>query len=148
MCGFVAVTFSLAAMAVPSPRTGLRRNLPALFAPSLVPIIVGYMCAHYLSLLVEFGQVTLTQLSDPMVNGSNLLGTGNWAITYPLSTHPTALANITVLAVRTGHVLGVIAAHELAVRTIPRRWAVCAQLPMLAVMVTYTCTGLFLLFNG
>ena len=36
-----------------------RRDLPDQFAHSIVPIVVGYIFAHYLTYLVEFGQQTL-----------------------------------------------------------------------------------------
>lgn len=45
------------------------------FAHSVIPIVVGYVVAHYLSYLVEVGQQTLIQASDPLSNGSNLIGT-------------------------------------------------------------------------
>ena len=54
-----------------------RRDLPRLFAHSVIPIIVGYIIAHYLSYLVEVGQDTLIRASDPLSDGSNYLGTGN-----------------------------------------------------------------------
>ena len=77
MLGFcVVVGLSLTAATVAAdPREGVRRSdLPALFAHSVVPIIVGYMVAHYLTYLVESGQQTLIQLSDPLGTGANLLG--------------------------------------------------------------------------
>ena len=123
-----------------------RRQLPDLFAHSVVPIVVGYVIAHYLSYLFEVGQLTLIQLSDPFSNGSNLLGTGNLEVNYWLSYHPTLLANIKVLAVVTGHVLGVIAAHDRAIRILPRRHQLTGQLPLLAAMIAFTVGGLFLLF--
>ena len=43
----------------------------------MVPIIVGYIVAHYLTYLVEVGQQTLIQASDPLSNGSNLFGTAD-----------------------------------------------------------------------
>jgi hypothetical protein len=46
-----------------------------------------------------------------------------------------------------GHVLGVVAAHDRAVRLLPRRHALVGQLPMLVVMVCYTLTGLWLLLS-
>ena len=58
-------------------RTCAARELPNLFAHSVVPIIVGYIVAHYLTYLVEVGQQTLIQASDPLSNGSNLFGTGD-----------------------------------------------------------------------
>ena len=123
-----------------------RKQLPDLFAHSVVPIVVGYVIAHYLSYLVEVGQLTLIQLSDPFSNGSNLLGTGNLDVNYWLSYHPTLLANIKVLAVVAGHVLGVIAAHDRAIRILPPRHQLTGQLPLLAAMIAFTVGGLYLLF--
>lgn len=147
-CAVVAVTFAAGTMATGVEAGALRRHLPGLFAHTVVPIIVGYMTAHYLTLLVETGQQTLTQLSDPMGTGANLLGTADWATQYVLSTHPTMLAVIKVLAVFGGHVVGVIAAHDRAIRLLPVRHQLTGQLPLLFVMVCYTTGGLFLLFNG
>lgn len=123
-----------------------RKQLPNLFAHSVVPIVVGYVIAHYLSYLVEVGQLTLVQLSDPFSNGSNLLGTANLDVNYWLSYHPTLLANIKVLAVVIGHVLGVIAAHDRAIRILPQRHQLTGQLPLLAAMIAFTVGGLYLLF--
>ncbi len=123
-----------------------RRSLPDAFAHSVVPIIVGYIVAHYLTYLLEVGQSTLIYVSDPLSNGSNLFGTADWSVNYWLSYHPTLLANIKVLAVVAGHVLGVIAAHERAVEVLPRRHQLTGQLPLLFAMVAFTVGGLYLLF--
>jgi hypothetical protein len=125
-----------------------RRTLPDRFAHSVVPIIIGYVVAHYLSYFVEVGQQTVAKLSDPMGNGSNLLGTANLPVSYWLTTHPTFLAVLKVLSVVTGHVLGVIAAHDRAVKLLPKRHQLTGQLPLLLVMVFYTVTGLYLLFGA
>lgn len=144
----VGLSLTLATAAA-TPREGVRRwDLPALFAHSVVPIIVGYMVAHYLTYFVESGQQTLIQLSDPMGDGSNYLGTADGEVNYWLSMHPTFLAVTKVLAVVAGHVLGVIAAHDRAVRLLPRRSQLTGQLPLLFVMVFYTVTGLYLLFGA
>jgi hypothetical protein len=124
-----------------------RLAVPRLFAHSLVPIIVGYVVAHYLTFFVETGQQTLIQASDPLSNGSNLFGTADWKVNYWLSTHPATLATIKVLAIVTGYVLGAIAAHDRAIRLLPPRQHATGQLPLLAVMVLYTFTGLYLLFG-
>jgi hypothetical protein len=151
-CAIVAVTFTVAAMSTGVERTGrgaVRRSaLPSLLAHSVIPIIVGYMTAHYLSYLVEQGQVTLMQLSDPMIRGDNLLGTANWSVNYWLSFHPQLLATIKVLAVITGHVVGVVAAHDRAIKLLPSRHHVTGQIGMLIVMVFYTASGLYLLMGG
>ncbi len=123
-----------------------RWALPDLYAHSVVPIIVGYMVAHYLSYFVEVGQQTLILMSDPMSNGSDLLGTGDWSVNYWLSYHPTFLATTKVLAVVVGHVLGVIAAHDRAITLLPKRHQITGQLPLLVAMVVFTVGGLYLLF--
>jgi len=144
----VGVTFSAATMATGVQEEFGRRTLPDRFAHSVVPIIVGYVVAHYLSYFVEVGQQTVVQLSDPLGKGWNLLGTADWTVSYWLSTHPTFLAILKVLSVVTGHVLGVIAAHDRAVKLLPKRHQLTGQLPLLFVMVFYTVTGLYLLFGA
>jgi len=74
--------------------------------------------------------------------------TSNDVDKYAIYTYPTGLAVTKVIAVVTGHVLGVVAAHDRAVRLLPRRHALVGQLPMLILMVAYTLTGLFLLFSS
>ena len=155
-CLVVAGTFTVAAMSTgvehpsgPGDTHGVRRReLPGLFAHSLVPIIVGYMAAHYLSYFVEQGQTTLIQLSDPMVRGDNYLLTGTWSVNYWLSFHPTLLAVLKVLAIVLGHMVGVVVAHDRAISLLPKRHHVTGQLGMLVVMVGYTVTGLYLLMGG
>jgi hypothetical protein len=51
-----------------------------------------------------------------------------------------------VTAVVVGHVVGVIAAHERATRTIAKDRVLRSQLPMLGVMIVFTLSGLLLLF--
>jgi hypothetical protein len=146
-CAGVALLFALATSLIP-PADGLaRRSLPMLFAHSLVPIIVGYIFAHYLSYFVEVGQQTLIYLSDPMVDGSNLLGTADLQVSYWLSLHPTFLATTKVVSIVGGHVLGVIAAHDRAMKLLPRRDQLTGQLPLLVVMVGFTIGGLYLLLT-
>jgi hypothetical protein len=147
-CVVVAVTFAVATMTTGVGEGAVRRALPDQFAHSVVPIIVGYMVAHYLSYFVEVGQQTLVLLSDPLGRGDDLLGTGDLQVNYWLSTHPTFLAVTKVLAVVTGHVLGVIAAHDRAVKLLPIRHQLTGQLPLLFVMVFYTVGGLYLLFGA
>jgi hypothetical protein len=106
------------------------------------------MVAHYLSYFVEVGQQTVAQLSDPLSRGWDVLGTADLPVSYWMSQHPTFLAVVKVLAVVAGHVLGVIAAHDRAIKLLPRRHQLTGQLPLLFVMVFYTVTGLYLLFGA
>lgn len=144
----VAVTFGLAAMATAGVDATRRRELPRLLAHSLVPIVVGYVVAHYLTLLVEYGQSVLVQLSDPLTRGDDYLGTAGLEVQFVLSAHPSILAGLKVSAIVAGHVLGVVAAHDRAVRVLPLGHHVSGQLALLAVMVGYTTGGLLLLFSS
>ena len=38
-------------------------------AHSLIPIVIGYVFAHYLTYLVERGQQTVLRLADPLGRG-------------------------------------------------------------------------------
>ncbi len=124
-----------------------RTRLPGLFAHSVVPIALGYVVAHYLTLFVLEGQRTAIQVSDPLSRGWNLFGTGLLAVNTGITNHSTAIATAQVAAVVTGHVLGVVSAHDRAVALFPRRSALAGQLPLLIVMVGYTVGGLTLLFS-
>jgi hypothetical protein len=146
-CLLVGGTFGVAtAMATPAEGTA-RRRLPAQFAHSIVPIVVGYILAHYLSLLVETGQQGLIELSDPMGTGADLLGTANLQTSYWLSNNQTFLAYTKVISIVGGHVLGVIAAHDRSMKVLPERNRLTGQLPLLMVMVGYTVGGLYLLLT-
>ena len=147
-CLIVGVTFAAATMST-GVRAGTRRRaLPDQFAHAVVPIVVGYVTAHYLSYFVVVGQTTLIQLSDPMVDGSNYLGTAGLAVSYWIIAHPSLLAAVKVVAVVTGHVVGVVASHDRAIKLLPPRHQLTGQLPLLAVMVFYTVAGLLLLFSS
>ena len=120
-------------------------GMPTLFAPSVVPVALGYVVAHYYSLLVLEGQRAFVRLSDPLGIGADWLGTGS-ARPSPALVAPGVVVAVQVGAILVGHVLGVVLAHDRAVALFPRRAAVVGQLPLLALMVALTCLGLFLLF--
>ncbi len=146
--GVVATTFWLAARATGGLDRARRRALPGQLAHSLIPIVLGYVFAHYLSYLVERGQQTVIALADPLGRGWNLLGLGDAEVHYVLSMHPTVLATLKVAGVVLGHMAGVIAAHDAALRLLPRRHQLTGQLALMLVMVGYTFAGLYLLFGG
>jgi len=101
--------------------------------------------AHYYSLLALEGQRAFIMLSDPLGTGADWLGLRDRE-PDPRLVDPAIVANIQVIAIVTGHILGVVLAHDRAVRLFPRTKALVGQLPLLALMVTYTCGGLLLLF--
>ena len=144
----VAVTFSLASCATGGVDRRQRLALPGQMAHSLIPIVVGYIFAHYLTYLVERGQETMVRLGDPLGRGWNLFGLSHAEVSYFLSSHPSVLATIKVTCVVAGHITAVIAAHDKALRLLPKGHQLTGQLAMMLVMVGYTFTGLYLLFGG
>ncbi len=146
-CGLVAG--SLWAAAGLAARLGgvPGRGVATAFAPSLVPIAAGYVVAHYWSLAVYSGQVTLALLSDPLGTGANWLGTRGLTPSSALLA-PTLVASVQAGAIVLGHLLGIVHAHERALTLFPRRSAIAGQVPMLLLMVGYTVGGLVLLFSS
>lgn len=118
--------------------------LPRLFAHSLVPIAVGYTVAHYFSFLVFQGQAGYLLASDPFARGWDLFGTADGRIDYLLVT-PDVIAVVQIAAIVTGHVIGVVAAHDRALSVFPGKGGRRRQYPLLAAMVTFTLTGITLL---
>ncbi len=119
---------------------------PRRYASTVLPIALGYTVAHYFSLLLLDGQTTWILASNPFgVAGVDLFGTyGN--VVDLTAVGPDAIAYVRVGAVVTGHVLGVVLAHERALRSAPRARA-SDQLPLVCVMVLFTVFGLGLLFG-
>lgn len=128
-------------------RLGGRGFMPAQFAPSIVPIALGYLFAHYYSFFVLAGQTTVQQLGDPLGTGANFLGLSDRGVSFAWVS-PTFVATLQVVSVVVGHIVGVVLAHDRAVGLFPRKAAVVGQLPLLALMVAYTVAGLLLLFSG
>jgi hypothetical protein len=114
------------------------------FMHSLVPILIGYTIAHYFSLMVFQGQMGYILASDPLDQGWNLFGTADWRMSLTLVSS-SAIALIQVGAIVTGHVLGVVCAHDRAVALFKGRDQLRGQYLLLTVMVFYTLSGIALL---
>jgi hypothetical protein len=130
------------------PRRGLRLSRAELgrrFAHTLIPIAAAYLVAHYFSLLAYNGQDLWRLASDPLGDGSNLFGGAGASIDYSVVS-ATAIWYVQVAALVTGHVAGLVLAHDraLAVYGSPRA-ATRSQIVMLLVMVCFTLLGLWLL---
>ncbi len=124
------------------------RRLAGTFAHSLVPIALAYVSAHYLTLLLFQGQAMAYLVSDPLGSGSDLFGTAEVAISYFMGA--TLIALLQVGLVLTGHVAGLVLAHDRALVVYPgdSRLATQSQLWMLAVMIGFTTFALLLLLQG
>ncbi|HWO46669.1 MAG TPA: fenitrothion hydrolase, partial [Solirubrobacterales bacterium] len=117
------------------------------FAHTLIPIALAYLVAHYFSLFVFQEQAQFTYLlSDPLGTGTtDLFGTASAGVDYTVLT-ANAIWYVQVGALIVGHVLGLMLAHDRALVYWPNyRKATASQYWMLAVMVAFTCFGLYLL---
>jgi hypothetical protein len=126
------------------------RELQQGFAHSLIPIALAYLVAHYFSLFVYQEQAQFTYLlSDPLgTSTTNLFGTAEYGIDFS-ALSPNAIWYVQVAALIVGHVLGLTLAHDRALVYWPDyRRASRSQYWMLAVMVAFTCFGLYLLSVG
>ncbi|MBM3667123.1 MAG: fenitrothion hydrolase [Actinobacteria bacterium] len=122
------------------------RELARSFAHTMIPIALAYLVAHYFSLFVFQEQAQFTYLlSDPLGDGSDLFGTASSGVDYGLI-GATGVWYVQVAALVIGHVTALTLAHDRAV-TIWKdpQLAARSQYWMLAVMVGFTCLGLYLL---
>jgi hypothetical protein len=126
------------------------RKLRAGFAHTLIPIAFAYLVAHYFSLFVFQEQAQFTYLlSDPLGTGTtDLFGTASSGIDFRLLS-ANAIWYVQVGALVIGHVTGLTLAHDRATAYWgDYRQAARSQYWMLAVMVAFTCFGLYLLSAG
>jgi hypothetical protein len=116
------------------------------FAHTLIPIALAYLVAHYFSAFLYQEQAQFTYiLSDPLGHGSDLFGTAGGGINYGIVSSNTVWY-VQVAALVIGHVTALTLAHDRALGVYDNiRNASRSQYYMLAVMVGFTCFGLFLL---
>ncbi len=124
-----------------------RETLRKGFIHTLIPIAFAYLVAHYFSLFVFQEQAQFTYLlSDPLGTATtDLFGTASGGIDFRVITaNQIWYVQVGVLVI--GHVLGLTLAHDRATAFWgDYRQAARSQYWMLAVMVAFTCFGLYLL---
>jgi hypothetical protein len=123
------------------------RKLRVGFAHTLIPIALAYLVAHYFSLFVFQEQAQFTYLlSDPLGTGhTDLFGTAGAGVDYNVLS-ANAIWYVQVASLVIGHVCGLMLAHDRALVYWPDyKKATASQYWMLAVMVAFTCFGLYLL---
>jgi hypothetical protein len=122
------------------------KELSRSFAHTLIPIALAYLVAHYFSAFLYQEQAQFTYiLSDPLGRGSDLFGTAGGGINYGIVSSNTVWY-VQVGALVVGHVVALTLAHDRALGVYDDvRNASRSQYFMLAVMVAFTCFGLFLL---
>ncbi|HMJ35304.1 MAG TPA: fenitrothion hydrolase [Baekduia sp.] len=146
MCCLIGLLYRLGILGMQT--VGRRRpagELAGAFAHTLIPIALAYVVAHYFSLLAYQGQAIAALASDPLGDGSDLLGTAATGINYTWIS-ATGIWYVQVGALVLGHVAGLTLAHDRALALYAKaRDAMRSQYWMLAVMVAFTCLGLWLL---
>jgi hypothetical protein len=146
----VALVFGLYRLGVAGAgRAGGERSTARLartFAPSLVPIALVYVAAHYMTLLIFQGQALGYLVSDPLGTGADLFGTAGHAIDYTII-GAAAVWYVQVAMVVAGHVAALMLAHDRALVVFRGSTAVAvrSQVWMLGVMVAFTSLALGLL---
>ena len=108
---------------------------------SLIPIAAAYTLAHYLTLLIVEGPRGVLLL----VQQWGLAADATWSIVPA----PGLIAVAQITLILLGHVLGVVIAHDMALRAGPERPVLATladELPVVLLMIGYTWAGLFLLF--
>jgi hypothetical protein len=144
--GLVGALYHLGMAGMPRPPGGEGRGgLARRFAHTLIPIAVAYVVAHYFSLLAYNGQDLWRLASDPLGDGSDLLGAADRRIDYGIVS-ATAIWYVQVGALVVGHVFALVLAHDRALAVYgDARDATRSQVVMLVLMVCFTCLGLWLL---
>ena len=146
--GLVALVYLIGVRGMSTvPGAPDRRILWTRFAHALIPIAFAYLAAHYFSLFVYQMQAQFTfLLSDPLGTGTtDLFGTAAFGVNYS-AINSEVVWYVQVATLLAGHVAGLILAHDRAIAIWgDYRKAARSQYWMLAVMVAFTCFGLFLL---
>ncbi|MGA7272391.1 MAG: hypothetical protein WB239_15065 [Acidimicrobiia bacterium] len=114
------------------------------FAHTLVPIGMAYAVAHYFTLVIFEGQQLLSTLSDPFGLGWDLFGTAARKVDFFIR-RPEPIWYLQVGVIVTGHVTGVVLAHDRALADFEGAAAVRSQYAMLVLMVLLTSLGLVIL---
>lgn len=140
-CGAMAMAASGSS---PEDRPDARRLAKA-FVFSLLPIALAYHYAHFIGFLLINGQRFIVLASDPFGWGWDLFGTADAIINIGILS-PVFIWYFSISAIVIGHIAGVYLAHVQAVRLYAdRRSALVSQVPMLALMVCYTCASLWII---
>lgn len=122
------------------------RGAVVAFAPSLVPIVLGYAVAHYTQFLLDESQSFVFRLSDPAGRGWDLFG-GSDALIDQNLVNVNVVAWVQVAGIVAGHVGAIMVAHDRSVQLFDDDTAMRSQFVMLLVLVAYSSLGLWFLLD-
>lgn len=118
-----------------------------IFAPTVLPIALGYHVAHYFTSFLVQIQYTVAAASDPWAQGADLLGLGTFYVSTGFFNTQDSVRVLWLCqagSVVLGHVVALLLAHAVAVRQFPQR-AALTQIPVAIFMIYCTFLGLWLL---
>jgi hypothetical protein len=123
-------------------RTRATSEVAHRFAPSLVPIAIGYHVAHNFSYFLEQVRWLVPLASDPLGRGWNLFGTADDPVVLGFVGARVSWL-VAIGAIVIGHVLSIWVAHRIALAaSADRTRAVLAGVPLTVLMVGYTALSL------
>jgi hypothetical protein len=120
-------------------------RVASLFVLTLVPIAIACHLAHHLSFLAMARQCLISLVSDLFGFGWDLFGRKNHFVRIG-RVDARAVWYISIGAIVIGHVFAVYLAHCVALQVhSDRRAALHSQWPMVALMIGYTMTSLWII---
>jgi len=125
------------------------KNAFCLFAPTVLPIALGYHFAHYFTSFLVDVQYARIAMTDPWARGQDFLGLGQVYVTTGFFNSQDSVRVLWLCqagGVVIGHIVAVLLAHVVAVRHFGSvRKAILSQVPLAIFMICYTFFGLWLL---
>jgi len=116
-----------------------------IFVFTLVPIALAYNIAHYFSFLLIQGQLIIPLISDPFGFGWDIFSTANYKVNIAIINAKFAWF-LSLFSIVIGHILSIFIAHKIAFNQVKNIHVVMkSQYPMLALMVIYTATSLWII---
>ncbi|WP_247743281.1 hypothetical protein [Shimia sp. R10_1] len=123
------------------------RQAFCVFAPTVLPIALGYHFAHYFTSFLVQSQYALAAASDPWARGQDLLGLGTFYVSTGFFNTQESVRLLWLCqagGVVIGHVVALLLAHAVALRATRTRVAL-TQAPVAIFMIYCTFLGLWLL---
>ena len=156
LSGLLAANAALIAVFAVTVKAGLMLNRSAMglgeavrmFAPTVLPIALGYHIAHYYTAFLVEGQYLWVMIEGALEAGHDHAGHDHGITTGFFNTTDTmrAIWLTQAGAVVVGHVIAVMLAHAVALRVFgTARRALLSQAPLALFMIGYTFFGLWLL---
>jgi len=157
LAGLLAANALLIGVFAVTVKAGLMLNRSTLglgaavrmFAPTVLPIALGYHVAHYYTAFLVEGQYLWALVEGAMDLGHEHHGHHEHEITTGFFNTPDSMRRIWLTqagAVVLGHVIAVMLAHAVALRVFgTARRALLSQTPLALFMIGYTFFGLWLL---